>query len=221
MGVGFDDTVNPELAAALFYLLGESVPHDPKLEKEAGRIWDSTNDRQRLLLKIIELCGEPVEPRELYLCEKAFSWLGESYSRQTIQYANRYLESKGWDALFGRAEMVEGIQVDYGESRRAGVLIDLAKALEETGRLEEAYSKYLDAYDLAPYNAMIAVKAAEVLASSRGRKEALNFLLQQRNSLYYEPVKYKDSAGNVHRNNIFQELIESQIIKMQGKGAEI
>ncbi|MVB11560.1 hypothetical protein CAFE_22800 [Caprobacter fermentans] len=219
--MGFGDTVNPELAAALFYLLGESVPHDPKLEKEAGSIWDSLNDRQQLLLKIIELCGEPVEPRELYLCEKAYSWLGGSYCRQTIQFATRYLDSEGWDALSGRAEIVEGIQVDYGESRRAGVLIDLAKALEETGRLEEAYSKYLDAYDLAPYNAMIAVKAAEVLSISRGRKEALNFLLQQRSSLYYEPVKYKDSAGNVHRNKVFQELIESQIIKMRGKSAGI
>jgi hypothetical protein len=99
-----DRHADPELAAALFYLLGESVPHDPKLEKTAGKIWSSTNDKEKLLLKIIELCGDSSEPRELYLCEKAYSWLGRNYCRQTIQYARRYLESPGWDALSGRTE---------------------------------------------------------------------------------------------------------------------
>ena len=216
-----ENTVNPELAAALFYLLGEPVPHNPKLEKTAGRIWDATDDREQLLLKIIELCGNSTEPRELYLCEKAYSWLGRNYCRQTIQYAHRYLESKGWDALSGRTEMVEGIQVDHGDSRKAGVLIDLAKALQETGRLEEAYSTYLQAYDLVPYNAMVVIKAAEVLSSIRGRQEALNFLLQQRSSLYYEPVKYRDSAGKICRNGVFRDLIEAQILKLQEKNTQL
>lgn len=212
-----DINTNPELAAALLYLLGEPVPHDPKLEREAGRIWESTEDREQHLLKIIELCGRPAGPMELYLCEKAYSWLGKSYCRQTIQFAEHYLESDGWDALSGRVEMVEGIQVDYGESRRAGVLIDLAKAQEEIGELKESYSNYLRAYELVPYNAMVVIKAAEVLLRFRGRTETLNFLLQQRGSPYYEPIKYRNPAGKIQRNEVFKELLESYILKLQKK----
>jgi tetratricopeptide (TPR) repeat protein len=211
---------DPELAAALFYLLGEPVPHDPKLERTAGEIRNSINNKEKLLLKIIELCGNSSEPRELYLCEKAYSWLGKKYCRQTIQYAKRYLESAGWDALSGRTEKNEGIVIDYGDARRAGVFIDLAKALEETGNLEEAYSNYLHAYDLEPYNAMVVIKAAEVLLRSRGREEALNFLFQQRHSLYYDPIKYRDSAGKIHRNEVFKDLLEAHIRKLQGKSTE-
>lgn len=216
-----DNNTNPELAAALFYLLGEPVPHDPKLEKEAGQIWDSTDDREQLLLKIVELCGKPVEPMELYLCEKAYSWLGRNYCRQTIQLAELYLEGGGWDALSGRTEMVEGIRVDHGDSRRAGVLLDLAKAQEEIGKLRESYSNYLQAYELVPYNAMVVIKAAEVLLRFRGRTEAINFLLQQRSSPYYEPIKYRDPAGKIQHNEIFKELLESYILKMQKTNTEI
>lgn len=215
-----DRRTDPELAAALFYLLGEPVPHDPNLEKEAGQIWKSTENREQLLLKIIELCGEPVEPRELYLCEKAYSWLGKNYCRQTIRFAKRYLESGGWDALSGRVELVEGIEVDYGDSRRASVLVDLAKAQTESGRFREAYSNYLQAYDLIPYNAMIAIKAAEVLSRLRGQEEAMNFLLQQRSSPYYEPIKYRNSAGELKHNGVFKELIESYILKLQKQDME-
>ncbi|MFU0833186.1 MAG: hypothetical protein ACFWUC_09690 [Oscillospiraceae bacterium] len=115
---------------------------------------------------------------------------------------------------------VEGIMIDYGDSHRAGVFIDLAKALEEVGSLEEAYSNYLQAYELMPYNAMVVIKAAEVLSRSRGREEALNFLLQQRHSLYYDPIKYRDAAGKIHQNAVFQNLLESHILKLQGKSTE-
>lgn len=213
-----ENNKNPELAAALFYLLGEPVPHDPKLEKEAGQIWKASDNREQNLMKIIELCGKPDSPMELYLCEKAYSWLGKNYCRQTIQFAERYLESDGWDDLCGRTEIVEGIQVDYEESRRAGVLIDLAKAQEEIGELKEAYSNCLRAYELVPYNAMVVIKAAEVLLRFRGHTETLNFLLQQRSSPYYEPIKYKDPTGKIQRNEVFKELLESYILKLQKKG---
>ena len=208
---------DPELAAALFFLLGEPVPHDPKLEKAAGEIQKNTDDRQKLLLRVIELCGEPTAPQTLYLCEKAYSWLGKTYSRETIRLAKAYLEGEEWDALSSKIEMVDGIEIDHRDEHRAGVLIDLARAQEGVGALEEAYSNYLQAYDLEPYNAMVVVKAAEVLSRLRGREEALNFLLQQRSSLYYEPVKYRDSLGRVRRNEVFRELVEAHILKLQGK----
>lgn len=210
---------DPELAAALFYLMGETVPHDPKLEKTAGEIFNHAGDRKKLLLTIVSLCGEPSTPQELYLCEKAYSWLGKDYCSQTIRCASGYLNGEEWDALSGRTEVVDGILIDYGDVRRAGVLMDLANAQEETGSAEAAYSNYLHAYSLEPYNAMAVIKAAEILSHSRGRQEALNFLLQQRNSLYYDPVKYKDSQGNVHRNEVFKELIEAHVLKLQGKAA--
>lgn len=213
------DHPDPELAAALLFLLGEPVPHDPKLESDAGKIVEEAGDREKLLLGIAALCGGPETPRKLYLREKAYSRLGKKYCRETVRCASEYLEGEGWSALSRGTEEQDGIEVDSGDARRAGVLLDLAAAQEEAGELEAAYSSYLEAYELAPHNAMVAVKASDVLSRLRGRGEALNFLLEQRRALYYEPVRYRDSLGRVHRNAVFRDLIEAHILKLQDKSS--
>lgn len=206
---------DPDLAAAILFLLGEPVPHDPKLESPAGERIASARNREELLLQVVALCGNPDTPRKLYLCERACGRLGKKYRGETIRFASAYLKGQEWEELPRRTEVLDGIPVNERDALRAGVLLDLAAAQEEAGEDEAAYSSYLSAGELVPHNAMVVVKAADVLARARGRKEALNFLLGQRGALYYEPVRYRDSLGAVRRNCVFRDLLEAQIRKLR------
>lgn len=208
---------DPGLAATILFLLGEPVPHDPKRESEAGKRIDFAASRENVLLEAVALCGRPDTPGRLYLCEKAASRLGKPYCRETIRLADQYLKGEEWAGLPRGAEVLDGISVDDRDALRAGVLLDLAAAREEAGEGESAYSAYLAAYELIPHNAMVAVKAADLLARIRGRKEALNFLLEQRGAFYYKPVRYRDSFGNIRWNGVFRDMIEAQIRKLLKK----
>jgi hypothetical protein len=206
---------NEDLAAALFSLLGETIPHRRSLEDEANRIKSEITDREKLLLKVIELCGNPQTPKQLYLTAKVYSWLGKKYYDQTIQYAGEYLHTEGWNELPNHAKIENGIMINYAAAQRASVLIDLAKAQEGTGHFEAALFNFMEAYRLEPYSAMDAIKAADVIAKLHGREEALMFLRQQKLSHYYGPVKYTDTIGNVHRNDVFKQLLDAHILKLQ------
>ncbi len=206
---------NADLAAALFSVLGETVPHRSSLVDEATHLRDEIKDREKLLLKIVELCDDLQTPQQLYLATKAYSWLGKKYFDQTIQYAGEYLHTAGWDELPGRTTEQDGITINYAAAQRASILIDLARAQEGTGKLESALFNFMEAYRLEPYSAMNAIKAADVIAKLHGREEALMFLMQQRKSKYYDLIKYTDARGTVRRNEVFQQLLDAHILKLQ------
>lgn len=206
---------NVDLAAALFFVLGETVPHRRALEEEAIALRDEMNDREKTLLKVIELCGEPHSPKQYYLIEKAYSWLGKKYYQETIYYAGEYLHTSSWEELPNHIRVEDGITINYAAVQRASVLIDLAKAQEGLGHLEAALFNFIEAYRLQPYSAMNAIKAADVIVKQHGREEALQFLKQQRQSQYYEPVKYQDSLGHIHKNDVFKQLLDAHILKLQ------
>lgn len=206
---------NLDLAAALFFLLGEAVPHSTDFEKEASGMIDEIKDREKLLLKIIQLCGTPHTPKQLYLLEKAYSWLGKKYDKETVEFAGRYLHTEGWDELPKRIKAENGISVNHAAAHRASVFIDLAKAQEGLEHLDLALSNFQTAYQLEPYNAMAAIKIADVLTKMRGKEEALQFLIQQKGSIYYSPVKYTDAFGTVHHNDLFKQLLDAHILKLK------
>ncbi len=206
---------NADLAAALFSVLGESVPHHSSLIDEANHLREEIPDREKLLLKVVELCGDLKTPKQLYLATKAYSWLGNKYYNQTIQYAGEYLHTAGWNELQSRTKEENGVIINYAAAQRASILIDLAKAQEGLGRLESSLFNFMEAYRLEPYSAMVAIKAADVIAKLHGREEALMFLIQQRKSQYYDPIRYTDSLGNVRHNDMFRQLLEAHILKLQ------
>ena len=206
---------NEDLAAALFSMLGETVPHRRSLEDEANQLKSKIVDREKLLLKVIELCGNPETPKQLYLTARAYSWLGKKYYDQTIQYAGEYLHTEGWNELPSRTKLEDGITINYAAAQRASVLIDLARAQEGVNRLEAALFNFMEAYRLEPYSAMDAIKAADVITKLHGKEEALMFLIQQKQSHYYSPVKYTDTLGNIRHNDVFKQLLDAHILKLQ------
>ena len=208
-------TEDHDLAAALFFVLGETVPHRRSLEDEANRLKENIKDREQILLKVIELCGDQQTPKQMYLVEKAYSWLGKKYYEKTIQSAGAYLHTSGWNELPNRMKEENGITVNYAAAQRASVLIDLARAEEGMGRLESALFNFMEAYRLEPYSAMNAIKAADVVAKLNGREEALLFLRQQKESAYYPPIKYSDARNTLCYNDLFKQLLDAHILKLQ------
>jgi hypothetical protein len=139
----------------------------------------------------------------------------QKYYDQTIQYAGAYLHTAGWSELPNRTVTENGITINFAAAHRASVLIDLAKAQEGIGRLEASLFNFLEAYRLEPYSAMDAIKAADVIVKLHGKTEALQFLIQQKQSKYYSPTKYTDTLGNVRRNDIFKQLLDAHILKLK------
>ena len=203
-----------ELAAALFSLLGEPVPHDPGREAEASACRERAGSDADALRTVLDLCSEPHTPQEYYLCEKACSWLGGEYRRQLIRYAEQYLDTAGWKAL--PADIIEdrGLRIDPADRSRAGVLSELAGALSGECRYEEAESRYMQAFRLEPHNAAHAASAAVMLVRLGKEREARDFLLHQKKNFYYRPVAYKDLSGEKKVNRDFRSTIDLTLAKL-------
>lgn len=206
---------NVDLAAALLYVEGVAVPHLAELEEPARILAQQLKDREKILKHVIALCGDPQTPREIYLVEKAYAWLGVQYSDEIIHWANEYLSGPPWQQLSKKVVRENGITIRQDCVVRASVLLDLAMALQAQGNLEAAISHYMAAYRLEPYNALLAVKVADAIEKKSGREEALRFLRSQRGSIYFTPVKYKDASGTVQYNDTFKQLLNAQILKWE------
>ena len=204
-----------ELAAALFYVAGGAVPHKYELEGEAKRLAQTIKDRSKILLRVVELCGKPVTPCQLYLVTRAYSFLGNTYAKETEKYATAYLITAGWQDLPRKTVGEDGIPVNGAAASRASIVLDLAAAEEHLGKLDAAVSHYLEAYRLEPYRAMYAIKAADGMVKQGRKEEALAFLRQQKENRYYTPVKYRDGQGNMRRNDTFRELLNAHILKLE------
>lgn len=200
-----------EFAAALLSTAGISVEHNKSLDRKAEDMKNSLGGREELLRKVIGLCGLPETPKQYYICTKAYSLLGNSY--KVIKYARAYLDDSGGDLFDNTFVDEDGITVNRGEAKRAGVMMDLASSLEKTGNLNDAYYYFSEVYRLQPYNAMAAIKCADVLVKLRSKKEALDFLLEQKIGGYYEPVMYTDALGRKRKNDLFKRLIDAHILK--------
>ena len=62
-----EQTKNFEKAAALFWALGGSIPHDSELETEAEKEVREAGSREAVLRRAIRLCGGGNTPGERYL----------------------------------------------------------------------------------------------------------------------------------------------------------
>jgi tetratricopeptide (TPR) repeat protein len=209
---------NVELAAALLSAEGAAVEHDRAFDMDAEKIKDHAAGMKEVLERVITLCGTPETPREYYICTKAYSELGDNC--KAISCARAYLADSSGDLFNYTTADEDGIAVNGGEAKRAGIMMDLASALENTGDNEGAYHYYSEAYRLQPYDAMAAVKCADVIAKLNGRKEALDFLLEQKLGGYYEPVAYTDALGEKRKNDLFKQLIDAHILKFTSDKAQ-
>lgn len=206
-----------ELAAALFSLIGEPIPHDPSADAEAGAQQEQLQDEDCVLRKVLELCGTPRTPAQFYLCTKLYSWLGREYDELTIQCAKDYLTSSGWEAVEGGIVEDRGVTIARSAAVRAGILADLARAYAGEQKYEKACAAYLRAYGAEPSNVNYAIEVSNALVLSGSLGEALDFLTRQKKSPYCRAIKYWDQSGQIHFNSDFRDLLERQTVCLQNR----
>ena len=68
-----EQTKNFEKAAALFWALGGSIPHDSELETAAEKEVKEAGSREAVLRRAIRLCGGGNTPGERYLLANLYS----------------------------------------------------------------------------------------------------------------------------------------------------
>ena len=166
----------------------------------------------------------PQTDQKLELAAALFSVLGAELPHRTEleqeaayngEVAARYLQGSPWQALPSGIAEQNGLKFDRAAAVRADLLRDMAQAELILGNVRDAHSHYMAACRLEPHNAMNYVKAAEAVEKQSGREEALRFLREQRKNAWFTPVKYRDSAGRLCTNDLFQELLNANIRKLE------
>lgn len=94
------DINNTELAEQLFstQILGENInkkylPLIKKILKECTPKGDTYPERQQVLLKVIELIGEPKTSQERFIVAKSYAWSRANFRPQAIKYLSLYLNN--------------------------------------------------------------------------------------------------------------------------------
>lgn len=204
-----------ELAAALFSLMGEELPHDRQKDAAAAELRKQIPDGRQALQSILALCGEPETPRQLYICAKAYSWLGPTYSEKAVQTIEAYLASYGWDDLPSGTVVEDGIQISLRVRQRANLYLDLGSAYAAGGNLEKAASAYMSAYGLEPYRILCAVEVSNLLVRRGKKSEAIEFLIQQKKTPYYRTQRFRNENGEMCYNTFFHDTLNLQIEKLK------
>ncbi len=210
------------LAAALLFKIGEAVPHDAARDEEADAVIKQNHSDSGVLMKIISLCGNMENPKRLYICAKAYSRLGKKYAADAVKVLKAYLISPGWDELPSGIRTENGVAADITTRIYDDLYMELGTAYAGTGNLEKALSTYRKAHDLEPYRIICIIEVSNTLFCLGRYKEAMDFLLGQRDSLYYRPKKYRDENGNVQVDRSFQEALnrQTEIMKKRVEGMD-
>jgi tetratricopeptide (TPR) repeat protein len=206
------------LAASILALLGESVPHNAASDEKAKNLRQKLPDDNSLLLWAAELCERaPQTPEKLYLETKIYSFLGQQYREKVATCAEAYLASAGWDALPAGTVEERGIKIDLAARSRAEVFSILGGAYAGMRKYQKACAAYNEAYRLEPYRIEYVIKISDVLVRSGRTQEALDFLAEQKRSLYYKTVKYRNIYGKICYNSEFRDSLDQRLAALQVK----
>ncbi len=195
---------NVELASQLFntQVLGNGI--NPKYIHQVNKILKSCTpkgkkypERQQVLLKVIELIGEPQNAKERFLVAKSYAWSRVSYRDSAIHYLKIYLNNPLYTEAYIHAFH------NYNDSLEKRKLYHLS---EMYGYLGKAYiGKYEFNKALLIYEYMISI-FPEYPPSYMGKYEVLikqnkllyckNWLINCKSLPYYKLTKQYGETEN-------------------------
>lgn len=92
---------NPDLALKLFETLSVSTGTLTGSEKRIiDDILRTCKDRQDVLNKVVEICGEPNTSQQRYIYAMAYSWSNKEYRRRAIKYLEMYLSNPLYEDIY-------------------------------------------------------------------------------------------------------------------------
>lgn len=179
---------NTELASQLFdtQIVGSNV--DRKYQKQIFKILkDCTSngskypERQQVLLKIIDLIGEPKTSKERFIVAKAYAWSRSNYNDKAIKYLELYLSNDLYSEAMNKSYSLKE-RTKYHLSEMYGYL---AKAYIKNYDFEKALSVYQFLIDKYPDDVPSYMGKCETLIKLNHLEECHSWLLNCKKSKYY------------------------------------
>lgn len=207
---------NPDFALKLFQstliLGGGNIT--PQEEKKIKSIAEKCKSRQELLNKIIEICGTPTTPKARYVCAMAYSWSNKEYREKAVESLNLYLNNELYEGAYKNVSHASfaGRKFSLEEERNihiSNMLNSLGKKYEELYQFEEALNCYEKAHILDPYQGTQLHYIAKVYIKMNRLEEIKIRMEKEKQSNYYEPVKYKTILDKEYIENSYKMNVDS------------
>ena len=142
---------NIELAYELFSTLGiggyiepQNVPIIEKILNDCAVDGADYPDREKVLLKVIELASDNINSDSLYIISKAYSWAKVKYNKEAIRYLNLYLESGVSNYAISKTVGINNPE----SSRKYMHLADIYMALGEKYIIDYDYENALKSFNM-------------------------------------------------------------------------
>lgn len=212
---------NEDLAEELFAEISLVIGGENKRSRQVEDIMKKCETRQDVLNKIIDLVGEPSTPRGRYLLANAYAWSKVELRKQSIKYIELYLNNPLYEEAYKGHHHSSGDK-DFSVDEEKNIHIShmysyLGKAYEGEYEFDKALECYKKEQELAPYWAHPYCHICSILIKQNNLDEAMAMYLSAKKSPYYKIIEYKDMFGEVHKDDTFVSVIDSQIIDLQKK----
>lgn len=208
---------NVELAEQLFntQILGTDV--DLQYKQQVNKILNECTprdkkypERQQVLLKVVELIGEPKTPKERFLVAKSYAWSKVQYRDKAIYYLKLYLENELWkDAYIHKIH-------NYGDTERESKLYHLKEIYEYLAKayigkydFDEALKIYEYLINIFPEHPSAYCGKYECLLKQNKLNECFEWIKKVKKSKYYK-IYYKDTILNTKiKDTWFKDTIDN------------
>lgn len=164
-------------------ILKECTPPDSKFP-----------ERQQVLLKIIDLIGEPSTPKERFIVAKAYAWSRADYRKKSIHYLEMYLHNELYYGAM-RDNTPESLQSHLSEMNDY-----LAKAYIGEYDFEKALNIYQNMIKQFPNDVPSYIGKCEVLIKQNKLDECHKWLTESKKLPYY---KLNKNYGETEPENWF------------------
>lgn len=209
---------NTELAQQLFntQILGMSTSkkyqhHVNKILKQCTPKGDKYPERQQVLLKVIELIGEPNTSKERFIVAKAYAWSRADYRKQAIKYLNLYLNNELYNEAINTNNFPSSQALQYHLSEMYGYL---GKAYIGEYEFEKALSTYEYIINKFPNDSFAYIGKCEVLIKQNKLLECRDWLLQSQKLPFY---KLNKTNGKTEEENHFHFTLNRLLKDVENK----
>lgn len=151
-------------------------------------------EKQQVLLKCINLIGEPKTPKERYLVAISYAWSRTQYREFAIKYLNLYLNNNLYVEIYSHRNYKINGKSTLEENKKHHLVEMynyLGKSYIGIYDFENALNSYEKAINIMPQNPVGYFGKTEVLVKQNKLQECQYWLLECQKSPYYKLDKNK------------------------------
>lgn len=182
----------------------------PPYTYKVQRLIKKCGSKKDCLMAAINLCGNPITPKQLYIVSTCYVLAGASYRPQAIEFLNKYINVGAvWEGTPRSNITIDGYTINQLKINKASVYCDLGKAYEGEYQFDNALISYSNSLKCDPSYTPAISYSADIYVKKNLIDSGLNFLKSYRNSPFKDvrliasektkELKDKKSKGYVYR----------------------